>query len=157
MNNKIAEEPAFAWWVRPVLKKRDRIIKKVKTKYWDKRIKYGIAMPKSVKEALEIDEMTGTTFWRDAIEKEMKNVAVAFEFIDGVVVPPGYQQIPCHMIFDVKLDLTRKARYVAGGHKTEVPKEHTFSSVVSRDSVRLMFMLAALNDLEVQSADFQNA
>ena len=28
--NKIAEEPAFAWWVRAFLRRRDRIIKKVK-------------------------------------------------------------------------------------------------------------------------------
>jgi hypothetical protein len=61
------------------------------------------------------------------------------------------------MIFDVKMDLTRKARLVAGGHQTEVPTESTYSSVVSRDSVRIAFTLAALNDLEVLSADVQNA
>jgi hypothetical protein len=31
--NKIAEEPAFTWWVRGVLRRRDRIIKKVKSRY----------------------------------------------------------------------------------------------------------------------------
>ena len=36
-------------------------------------------------------------------------------------------------------------------------KESTFSSVLTRDSVRFFFMLAALNDLEVLSADIQNA
>ena len=33
--NKIVEEPAFAWWARHVLRKRDRIIRKVKSCYWD--------------------------------------------------------------------------------------------------------------------------
>ena len=61
------------------------------------------------------------------------------------------------MIFDVKMDLTRKARLVAGGHKTDPPKDSTYSSVVSRDSVCIMFTLAALNNLNVLAADVQNA
>jgi hypothetical protein len=61
------------------------------------------------------------------------------------------------MIFDVKMDLTRKARFVAGGHQTDPPKESTYSSVVSRDSRRIAFTLAALNDLDVLSADVQGA
>jgi Reverse transcriptase (RNA-dependent DNA polymerase) len=61
------------------------------------------------------------------------------------------------MVFDVKVDLTRKARLVAGGHQTEVPKDSVYSSVVSRDSVRLALTLASLNSLSVLSADVQNA
>ena len=33
VNNKIAEEPAFAWWANKVLRRRNRVIQKVK-KYW---------------------------------------------------------------------------------------------------------------------------
>ena len=47
----------------------------------------------------------------------MKNILSAFEFIDDDVVPKFYKHIDCHMIFDVKMDLTRKARFVAGGQK----------------------------------------
>jgi len=157
VNNKIAEEPAFAWWTRQVLRKRDRIIKKVKTRYWKKTHKFGIELPKSVAEALAIDARTGTDFWRKAIEKEMKNVMPAFEFLDDNEIPKFHKHIDLHMIFDIKMDLTRKARLVAGGHQTDEPKESTYSSVVSRDSVRLAFMLAALNDLDILSADVQNA
>jgi hypothetical protein len=57
----------------------------------------------------------------------------------------------------VKQDLGRKARFVAGGHQMDQPKESVYSSVVSRDSVRLAFLMAALNDLEILSADVQNA
>ena len=46
---------------------------------------------------------------------------------------------------------------VAGGHRTDPPKESTYSSVVSRDSVRLFFLLAALNDSDVLACDIQNA
>jgi hypothetical protein len=155
--NQIADEPAFAWWVRYTLRKRDRIIKKVKSRYWKRTHKFGIEMPKSIQEAFAIDRRTGTDFWRKAIEKEMKNIQVAFEFRDDNVVPIGYKHIQCHLIFDIKSDLTRKARYVAGGHMTNPPKESVYSSVVSRDSVRIAFTLAALNDLRVMAADVQNA
>ena len=71
----------------------------------------------------------------------------------------GYQGITGHLIFDVKLgeNFRRKARYCADGHKTQPPKAMVYSSVVSRDSVRLILLLAALNDLEILSADVQNA
>ena len=157
VGNNLDKEPAFRWWVRGVLKKREMIIKKVKTRYWKRTHKFGIELPHSVKEALAIDARTGTTFWRDAIEKEMANVMIAFEFDDDDKVPPGHKKIECHMIFDIKSSLQRKARFVAGGHMTEPPKESIFASVVTRDSVRLAFTIAALNGLDILAADVQNA
>ena len=47
------------------------------------------------------------------------------------------------------MDLTRKARFVAGGHMTEAPTSLTYSSVVSIDSVKIAFLIAALNDLDI--------
>jgi hypothetical protein len=147
--NKLDKEPAFNWWARKHLRKRDRIISKVKSRYWKRTHKFGIELPKSVREALKLDELNGNSFWRAAIEKEMKNVGLAFEFPENGKVPPGFKKIDCHMIFDIKSDLTRKARFVAGGHMTDPPKESVFSSVVTRDSVRIAFTIAALNDLHV--------
>jgi Reverse transcriptase (RNA-dependent DNA polymerase) len=156
--NKISTEPAFAWWVPHVLWKRSWIINKVKSKYWKRAHKYGIRLPHSVEEALRIDKETGTDFWRMGIEKEMKNVMPAFEFRDDDKMPVGYEKIRCHMVFYVKIgDLTRKARFCANGKETDPPKESTFSTVVSSDSVRLFFLLAALNDLDILLADIQNA
>jgi hypothetical protein len=63
-----------------------------------------------------------------------------------------------HFVLDIKGDtLARKARLVAGGHVTDPPKDMTYSSVVSRDTVCLFFLLAALNDLEITACDVQNA
>ena len=88
----------------------------------------------------------------------MKNVRIAFWFNDNDITPIGYKKIPNRLIFDVKmLSLTRKARYVAGGHKTDPPKESVYSSVVSRESVRLAFLVAVLNDVDILAADIQNA
>jgi hypothetical protein len=61
------------------------------------------------------------------------------------------------MIFDIKMDLTRKARFVAGGHTTDTPASMTYSSVVSRDSVRIAFTYAALMGMDVWAADIGNA
>ena len=40
---------------------------------------------------------------------------------------------------------------------TDPPKDAVYSSVVSRDSVRLFFLIAALNDLQIKACDVQNA
>ena len=46
---------------------------------------------------------------------------------------------------------------MAGGHQTDPPSAITYASVVSRESVRIAFLLAALNGLDVQAADIGNA
>ena len=45
----------------------------------------------------------------------------------------------------------------AGGNATEIPKCMTYSSVVSRESVRIALTLASLNELEVKAGDVENA
>jgi hypothetical protein len=73
--NKLDHYPAFAWWVGPTLRRRNRIIASASNKRYHKRMhKFGIELPKTVKEALEIDRQTGTTYWRDALKLEMDNV-----------------------------------------------------------------------------------
>ena len=99
----------------------------------------------------------GTDLWQKAIEKEMKMIDCAFEFPTNNKAPVGYQKINCHMVFDVKMTLECKAWYVAGGHQTEPSKDITFASVISRDSIRITFLVAALNDLEILSADISGA
>jgi hypothetical protein len=65
----------------------------------------------------------------------MKEVCIAFNILpDGNSVPIGNQKIPCHMIFDMKMeDFRQKARLVAGGHRTKAPATITYASVVSRE------------------------
>jgi hypothetical protein len=88
----------------------------------------------------------------------MSNNKLAFKFLnEDESVPVAYKRIRCHMIFDVKMDFTHKARYVAGGHMTDPPSSITYSSVVSRDSVRIAFLLAALNNVDLLSTDIGNA
>jgi hypothetical protein len=98
-----------------------------------------------VAEALEIDRLVGTDLWMWAINKEMAKVKVAWEACDDLTPEEvragkardmiGFQEIGCHIIFDIKMDFTRKARFVASGHMTDTPAVMTYSSVVSRESV----------------------
>ena len=55
------------------------------------------------------------------------------------------------------MDLTRKAKYVAGGHLTDPPSSLTYASVVSCETASTAILIAALNDLRVLAGDIQNA
>ena len=98
-----------------------------------RQYKFGIFIPATVKEALDEDKQNGNNFWRDAIDKEMSNVKVAFSMLeDGEDVPPGYKEMRCHIIFDIKMGrFQQKARLVAGGHMVNTPPALKYASVVS--------------------------
>jgi hypothetical protein len=88
----------------------------------------------------------------------MKNVGIAFQVLDeGQHEPVGWAKVTGHIIFDVKMDFTRKARWVLDGHKTSNPIGSTYTGVVSRESVRNALTYAALNGLDVVAADIRNA
>jgi hypothetical protein len=50
----IADEAAFAWWVPYTLRKRDAIISLVKARVLKRTHKYGVEIPRTVKEALAL-------------------------------------------------------------------------------------------------------
>jgi hypothetical protein len=84
----------------------------------------------------------------------MKSNKIAFQFLDDDQrIPIGYKLIKCRMTFDEKMDFTRKARFVAGGHMNDPPSTITYSSVVSRDSVHIALLLTALNDVDSIATD----
>ena len=62
-----------------------------------------------------------------------------------------------HMIYDIKMDILRKARLVSEGWRTTDPVVSTYAGVVSQESVRIKFTYAALNILDVWVADVHNA
>ena len=88
----------------------------------------------------------------------MENVSVSFEILeDGKRPSAAHKKVPFHMIYDIKMDFTRKARLVAEGCRTPNPVTSTYSGVVSRESVRIAFTYAELNGLDVWATDVQNA
>ena len=82
----------------------------MKTKYWRTTHKFGIRIPKTVQEALKIDEENGNTLWYNSIQREMSNVCIAFDKKEKVSIKDvrtgkaliESQEIKCHIIFDIK-------------------------------------------------------
>ena len=70
----MTDEPVFTWWVHCILKSRDHIVSAVNKHYHKWTHKFGFKIPKTIKQALEIDKENSNTYWRDAIAKEMDAV-----------------------------------------------------------------------------------
>ena len=88
--------------------------------------KFGVRIPRTVKEAYALDKENGNTFWADAIKLELAQLFDYKTFEDTKKKnyhPPGCTMIPCHMVFDRKEDGQPKAHFVAGGHCTSPPKD----------------------------------
>lgn len=126
-----------------------------------KVFKFGIQVPRTIKEAFELDAINGDTYWQDAIKLEMDALENfdAFEFHPNGYHPgPDYQSTRLRMIFDVKADtLRRKARLVAGGHLLDVFGIDVYSSTVKSISVKLLHVIAHSAKLEALCGDIGNA
>ena len=90
--------------------------------------------------------------WTDALAKEMYNVGVAFKILDErEQAPNGWKKVTGHLVWDVKMDFTRKARWVLNEHKTPDPVGSTFTGVVSRESIQLLSpMLHSMDWISLQ-------
>ena len=120
--------------------------------------KYWFEIPSSISHAKNLDEKNGNTFWTDAIRKEITNVEIAFDLLEQVErAPPGWTKASGHIIFDIKMDFTRKDRWVKDGHKTPDPTTSAYVGVVSIESVRIALTYAALMGIDVMAADVQSA
>ena len=81
--------------------------------------------------------------------KEVKTALPALRILEpDEAVPPGYTQIDLMTVFDVKMDLTRKARICARGDQTDPPVSVTYASVVTRESIRLDILSADIGFIE---------
>ena len=124
------------------------------------RYKFGVRVPRNLKEAIVLDRENSDTQWQDSVALELSQLAEysAFRSVGVHKHPPsGYNRIPAHIIFDVKQSGKRKARFVAGGHRTAPPKESVYSGVATLRSLRIVTMLAELNDLDLMAGDVGNA
>ena len=76
---QLQDKPAFAWWASNILKTKNRIINKIKSRYWKQEYKFDILLPKNVEDSIRIETLNDNYFWRHAIEKELKTVYVAYK------------------------------------------------------------------------------
>jgi hypothetical protein len=143
-------------------KKVERLVNQAKLRtfrrepFW----KFGFLVPRSHKQAVEIDLSNGNLLWQESEATEMKQLAEYNTFIDkgkDGIPPGGYKKIRCHMVYDVKHDGRHKSRLVAGGHLTDPNTESVYSGVVSLRGIRLVTFLSELNQLELWGTDVGNA
>ena len=97
----------------------------------------------------------------------MTNIIIAFENISGVTldqmrtgnIKPRYKYLSTHMLFYIKMDrkLISKDYLVDNGHKADAPDSITYLRVVSRDIVRISFLISPLNFLGICACDTGNA
>ena len=62
----------------------------------------------------------------------------------------------CCIIFDVKMNITPKARYMEVGNLTDTPSSMKYASVVSKYIVRIDFLVAPLNYIDILAGDIHN-
>jgi len=98
--------------------------------------KFGYHIPSTFEEALAFDKANGNSKWQGAMALEIKQLFDYDCFEDGGIhgkapSPEVYKKIRGRLVYDVKHDGRHKARYVAGGHLTDIPVDSMYSGVVS--------------------------
>ena len=63
-------------------------------------------------------------------------------------IPPDFNKIKVHFVYDVKYDRRHKVRLEADGHCTNVPLSSTCSVVVSLKVIMLVLFLEEINGLK---------
>ena len=80
----------------------------------------------------------------------MLNLRVDSDILDvNQDATPGWSKASGHIIFDVRMTLEQKSRWVKYGHRTPEPNHSTYYGVVYRESVRIDLTYDALNHLDV--------
>jgi Reverse transcriptase (RNA-dependent DNA polymerase) len=137
-----------------------KVRKKKKINYSMPVFKYGVQVPRNVRQAIELDTKNGNSFWSDAIKVEIGGLIKldCFEFKPKTFTcGADYQKTTLHMIFDVKHDLRRKARLVAGGHLVDAFDIDIYSSTVKSISVKLLHVIAHKMNLKQLCGDVASA
>ena len=122
-------------------------------------MKFGVEIPGTFEEAVSIDEKNGNSLWQNSIKKEMTNNSrINFKLLEKHGKPPvGYTEITCHLLFEINLDMTRKAWYTEGVHIMDVTTHTTHPSFVSCDTVRIELIMNVLNRLDILAEYIHNS
>ena len=122
--------------------------------------KYGLEVPKTWKDIIRIDAAAGNTLWQQAVEKEVSALIMhsCFDFKSADYKPSAeYQYCRLHLVYDIKSDLTYKARLVCNGSQVDPRGLSTRATVVKTISVRLLDLIADAQGHEVLCGDIGNA
>ena len=144
----------------PCISHEQLVLRRVINKLKPTIKKHGLIVPRNVKHAYELDRLSGTKFWTNAIKKELDtmNKNDVFEILPaGQRAPAGYKFAPLHMVFDVKPGGVGKARFVAGGHVVDASAYPVYASVLKSENFRMLLTIASDNKLKVVTGDIGGA
>ena len=89
---------------------------------------------------------------------KISNVGIIFKILGtGEIPPPVYKKSSGHMIYTVKMDFMRKARWVKDRHRTPDPESSSYAGVASIESIHILLTHAAMHGVPVVAADVRNA
>ena len=96
-------------------------IQKVSANLTSIKYKFGIQVPKGIKNAIELDKKNGNSLCQDAVKTDLKQLIDYQTFIvldSGEEIPNGYQKIPNHLVLCVKYGLSYKERLIESDNWT---------------------------------------
>ena len=121
------------------------IISKINIRVSKKTHKFVIEVPNSIKHAKLLYLKNGYTIWCDGIAKKKYNISVTLKILEDNESPPHrWTKSSGNWMFDIKMDFTRKARWVKDGHRTPDPERSSCAEVVSRKIIHILLTYAAL-------------
>ena len=92
--------------------------------------------------------------WADSIQKELEELMLydCFTILPrGEKAPSHHQYMLMNLVFDVKFDGQHKSRYVVNVNVTrEMNPKDVHVPVISLDFIRILFLIAVMNNLEVK-------
>ena len=122
--------------------------------------KFGIYIPRYWSDLLRINEAVGNTIWRYGDEKKIATLihhkCFAFKY-PNFKLSKEYQYCRLHMIYDMRPDITHKARLVCDGSKIDPRGQSTRSTVVKGFSVRLLDLIAYSQNLKFLQGNISDA
>ena len=155
---QLTSNPDFQWTNKYIQNKQvatklSRLTPHINKAVSTQKFKFGVQIPVNGTHAFNLDRINNNALLREAINKELHSIDAfkTFHILEeGENISQGYVKIPYHFVFDCKFDGRRKARLVAEGHRTpDVAPEEVYSGVVSMETIRIVFVLAAIcRDLE---------
>ena len=134
------------------------------------RMKFGVKLPMTVKEAYALDKLQGNTRLEDSIKKELDSImnrktlhfpdnklenVVMEEIIHGNA---GFQFAPMWFMFDIKpISITQKAWLIIGGNPVDTEGTERFSNMFSTEGSRVLLVIADHKSYEMVVGDVSTA
>ena len=132
------------------------MVNDVKPWYWSCSRTFVLELPHIWEEDISIDKKKGQTIGGARLKRKCQQRALPSNF--SMTCQLDKMRSTAIFFFDVKMDFNCKARYVAGVHLIDPPYYvPTYASFVSRELVRILFLIASLYNIEFLAADISNA